>query len=452
MPFNARGSALDILNTLDKAQTTLDTILEEYFTTVGFVSRQDRALMQALVYGVLRWRGRLDHIISHFSRTRFNKINPKVLNVLRIALFQIIYLDRIPDSAAVNTAVDLAKTAGAPWVTGYVNGLLRKAAREYQNVSFPDIMHNPVAAVAVRKSFPEWIVRKWINRYGLDETVLLCDSLNSIPAITVRANTLAASREQLAAALAGEADQIKPTVYAPDGISFTSPAVSIPELGAFKAGWFQVQDEAAQLVSLLLDPQPGDSVLDACAGLGGKTGHMAQLMKNHGALVALDVSKRKLSRLDAEMQRLGISILSTAEHNLEHRMPRGTLPGFDRILLDAPCSGLGVMRRNPDTKWRSAKRNLRKFKTRQVRLLENSAPLLKPSGILVYSVCSPEPEENEAVINEFLKNHAEFAISKEFGRLPQSLAAAADGPGVFKSFPHLKQMDGFYAVRLQRIA
>ncbi len=451
MPFNARKNALHILNTLDKGHRTLDSVLDDYFAAVSSGSRQDRALIQALVYGVLRWRKRLDYLISHFSSTRFDKINPTILNILRLALFQIIYLDRIPDSAAVNTAVDLTKGSDAPWITGYVNALLRKAAREYPTVSFPDQKQNPVSAMAVRKSFPEWIIRKWMDRYGSDDTALLCDSLNTIPPITVRANTLKASRGQLAEALTSRADLVQPTDYAPDGITFTSPATSIPEIDAFRAGWFQVQDEAAQLVSLLLDPQPADTVLDACAGLGGKTGHIAQLMNNEGRLVALDVNQSKLSRLNVDMQRLGITILSTLNHNLERKLPRDLLPGFDRILLDAPCSGLGVVRRNPDIKWRSSKRNLTKFKTRQLRLLENLARLLKPSGILVYAVCSPEPEENEAVVNEFLKKHDEFVISKEFGQLPAALCATADEPGVFRSFPHLKQMDGFYAVRLRRI-
>jgi len=452
MPFNARKSALDILNTLDKGHCTLDAILEEYFATANPGSRQDRALIMALVYGVLRWRGRLDYLISHFSSTRFNKIDPVVLNILRLALFQIIYLDRIPDSAAVNTAVNLAKDSSMPWVAGYVNALLRRATREYQTVSLPDIKQNTVAAMAVRKSFPEWIIRKWLNRYGPENTALLCDSLNTIPPITVRANALKASRRKLVEALNSQTDRIKPTDYAPDGITFIRPATSIPEFGAFKAGWFQVQDEAAQLVTLLLNPQPGDTVLDACAGLGGKTGHIAQLMNNEGLVVALDVSESKLSRLNTEMRRLGTSIVSTFNHDLEQKLPQDILPAFDRILLDAPCSGLGVMRRNPDIKWRFSKRNLAKYKTRQLRLLENLGPLLKPSGILVYAVCSPEPEENEAVVNEFLKNHDELVISKEFGQLPDTLGAAVNVPGVFKSFPHLMQMDGFFAVRLQQIS
>ena len=450
MSKDARKIALDILTTLDTGHRTLDDVLEDYSGIGAFGSKPDRALCQAVVYGVLRWRGRLDYIISYFSSTRFNKINPKVLNILRLALFQIIYLDRIPDSAAVNTAVELAKSCGAPWVVGYVNALLRKAAREYPKIPFPDLNKNPAAALAVQKSFPEWMIRRWLNRCGLDKTAVLCDSLNTIPALTVRTNTLRASRRQLIATLRDEVERIEPTSYSPDGIMFSNPTRSIPELPAFKAGWFQVQDEAAQLVSLLLDPQPGDTVLDACAGLGGKTGHIGQLMRNEGTLIALDVNDSKLLLLKSDMQRLGISILSTFAHDLERETPRTQPVEFDRILLDAPCSGLGVMRRNPDIKWRSSKKNLKKYKNRQLRLLENLSDLVKPCGIIVYAVCSPEPEENDAVVNEFLKNHHEFAINSEFGQLPDRLCSVMKVPGVFKTFPDLIQMDGFYAVRLQR--
>jgi len=452
MPFDARKNAIDLLNTLDKGYRTLDSILEDFSGKVTFDSKKDRALFQTLVYGVLRWRGRLDYIISHFSNTRFNKINPQILNILRLALFQIIFLDRIPDSAAVNTAVELTKSSGAHWVVGYVNALLRKAAREYQHVSLPDLSQNKISALAVDKSFPEWIIRKWLDRYDLDSTALLCDRLNTIPPLTVRTNTLKVSSGQLIEALNKEAEQLKPTPYAPDGITFISPTTSIPELRTFKAGWFQVQDEAAQLVSLLLDPRPGDTVLDACAGLGGKTGHIAQLMHNEGALVAMDVKEDKLSLLKCEMQRLGISILSTLSHNLEQGLPRNQLPFFDRILLDAPCSGLGTVRRNPDIKWRASIRNLKRYQNRQLRLLENVSRLVKPLGILVYAVCSPEPEEGDAVLKAFLKKHDDFVIDTGFGKLPEKLCSMAQAPGVFKAYPDLNQMDGFYSARLRRIS
>ena len=451
MSFDVRKTALAILNTLDQGQRTLDTLMEAYSGGGQMDSRRDRALLQTLVYGVLRWRGRLDYIISHFSSTRFDKINPRVLNILRLALFQIVYLDRIPDSAAVNTAVDMVKASGAPWVVGYVNALLRRASREFRNVSFPDTGKNESAALAASKSFPKWIILRWLHRYGPKITATLCDAVNSIPPITVRTNTLKISPRELLMNLDREAEQVEQTTYSPDGITFVNPATSIPKLSGFEAGWFQVQDEAAQLVSLLLDPRPGETVLDACAGLGGKTGHIAQLMKNRGAIVALDMNGGKLSQLETEMQRLGISIVSTLCLDLEHESPQVPAKGFDRILLDAPCSGLGVMRRNPDIKWHRSEKELVKNRIRQLRLLENLAHAVKPDGFLVYAVCSPEPEENEEVIHQFLKNHGDFVIHDHYGGLPDEISKMAITKGFFKTFPYLTQMDGFFSVRLQRV-
>ena len=451
MSFDVRKNAWVILNTLDQGRRTLDSLMEGYSGVGQVDSQRDRALLQTLVYGVLRWRGRLDHIISHFSRTRFDKINPRILNILRLALFQIIYLDRIPDSAAVNTAVDMAKVSGAPWVVRYVNALLRKASRDYRNVSFPDMGENAITALATAKSFPEWIILRWLHRYGQKNTAALCDAINSIPPITVRTNTLKISPGELLTELDREAEHAAQTPFSPDGITLVNPATSIPKLSGFAAGWFQVQDEAAQLVSLLLDPRPGETILDACAGLGGKTGHIAQLMKNKGAVVALDRDGGKLSQLEAEMQRLGILNVSTLCLDLEDGLPQGPPQVFDRILLDAPCSGLGVIRRHPDIKWHRSEKELLKNKTRQLRLLENLAPAVKPEGFLVYAVCSPEPEENEEVIYQFLKKHDEFVIHDQHERLPDEIRKTAINNGFFKTFPYLTQMDGFFSVRLQRI-
>ena len=439
-----------MLNALDKGRQTLDFLLEDFSADCINVPRREQALLRALVFGVLRWRGRLDYIISHFSKTPFDKIDPIVLNILRLALFQIICLDRIPDSAAVNTAVELAKASGAPWVVGYVNAILRRAARDYQKVSWPDVEQAPVESLTVEKSFPEWIIRRWLHRYGPANTTNLCDSVNTIAPITIRTNTLRIARARLMEKLAEEAGQLQQTTYAPDGITIVDPAKSIPEFETFISGCFQVQDEAAQLVSLLLDPRPGETVLDACAGLGGKTGHIAQLMNNAGRVVALDVNAKKLQRLEVEMQRLGITIVSTRCYDIEAEFSRKQFAEFDRVLLDAPCSGLGVMRRNPDIKWRASKRNLSKYKTRQIRLLDNIAHLVKPSGILVYAVCSAEPEENEMVIEQFLKKHPEFVINRELGQLPDKLRIIAGSPGVFKTYPMLSQMDGFFAIRFQK--
>ncbi|MFH2219926.1 MAG: 16S rRNA (cytosine(967)-C(5))-methyltransferase RsmB [Pseudomonadota bacterium] len=451
MADDARKTALTVLNTLDSHQKTLDCVLDEVIDHDSSFSRRDRALAYALVYGVLRWRGRLDRIVHHFSKTPLHAIDPSVLNILRLGLFQIIYLNRVPDSAAVNTSVEMAKAFSAPWVVRYVNAVLRNAVRGYQNVSFPDMDKNPVSALAAEKSFPEWLIRRWLKRFGSDETVELCDAINTIPPITVRTNVLKIRRDELVNALGTDADNVEPTGTSPVGISFSNPKRPIFEIKSFQKGCFQVQDEAAQLATFLLNPKPGSIVLDACAGLGGKTGHIAQLMKNHGRVVAMDKNKEKLLQLETEMKRLGISIVSSRVHDLDNPPPLDGFEMFDGILLDAPCSGLGVLRRNPDTKWSVSENAFSRHRERQVKFIENLAHLVKPSGVLVYTVCSTEPEENQDVVNVFLDKHPDFAIDNDSTVLPKQARPLVGETGFFWTFPHLNNMDGFFAVRLKRI-
>jgi 16S rRNA (cytosine967-C5)-methyltransferase len=227
--------------------------------------------------------------------------------------------------------------------------------------------------------------------------------------------------------------------------------VSIPEIEPFQKGWFQVQDEAAQLITCFLNPQPGEKILDACAGLGGKTFHIAQIMKNKGQIVAMDIDNRKLQEIESEKNRLGISIVSTCRHDLNEPFRKKEFNEFDRILLDAPCSGLGVLRRNPDTKWRASKRDLRRYRERQLRLLDNLAPHIKPGGIIVFAVCSTEPEENEEVVKTFLNKRSNFAIDTDYEKLSFPSDCLVDQNGFMTTFPHRHNMDGFFSVRLKRI-
>jgi 16S rRNA (cytosine967-C5)-methyltransferase len=450
MADEVRKTALYILNTLDKEDKTLDSLLEDVFREKPHFSKKDRALLQTLVYGVLRWRGRLDWIIDEFSKTRLNKINPNVLNILRLGLFQVIYLDRIPVSAAVNTSVEMTKAVAAPWIVGYVNGLLRNAVSKYGDVVFPDVSKDPIRALAAKESFQPWLIKRWLDRFGFKETGLLCDAINTIPPITVRCNTIKTNREKLVKALEGRVEKIGLTHYAPDGVFFFNPKISIPNIKVFKEGLFQVQDEAAQLVTLLLNPQPGETILDACAGLGGKTGHIAQLMKNSGKLVAMDKDENKLLRLESEMYRLGVSIVTTCIHDLSTPLDREHFGKFDRILLDAPCSSLGVLRRNPDIKWRALRQNPVYYQKRQALFMDNLAHLVRPSGALVYAVCSIEPEENESVVKGFLNKHANFTIEKKSTGLPFNACSLITRDGYLKTFPHLNNMDGFFSVCMKR--
>ncbi len=449
--LDARHTALKVLNKLDQGDQTLDGILDAITPNTRNLSRRDRALFNALTYGVLRWRGRLDYIISQLSNRSLKKIEPGVLNILRLGLFQIIHLDRIPDSATVNTAVELTRRSGASRAAGFVNALLRNAATNYTSVFFPTLKSDPVAFFSAAHSLPAWLARRWLQRYNPETLTTLCNAINAIPPITIRTNTLKTTRQQLMLSLADDVEHIAATADTPDGIALNKLKRAIPDLPPFKSGWFQVQDEAAQLVSLLLAPQPGESVLDACAGLGGKTAHLAQLMQNNGRITAVDRDERKLQQLGAEMQRLGISIVHAYHHNLDSPLEPKQQGDFDRILLDSPCSGLGVLRRNPDIKWKSSEADLKHHTGVQQRLLENMAPKVKPDGLLVYAVCSIEPEENEAVIDPFLKKHPEFVIDKNPGKLPEALQARMETAIGFKTLPLLDHMDGFYFVRLKRV-
>jgi 16S rRNA (cytosine967-C5)-methyltransferase len=445
-----RKIALAVLSKKEKSCKTLDRIFKEAVDPNPLPAK-DRALLNALVYGVLRWRGRLDFLISQFSNKKLAKIDPAILNTLRLGLYQIIYMTRIPNSAAVNTSVQLAKSKAPPWVAGFVNGILRNAARKSDQLPCPDHDKNPIQAIASEKSAPVWLVKRWLDRFGHQPAAALLDALNSVPPISIRTNTLKSNSNQLLAALETLTEKIEATEFAPDGIRFHSPKTRIPDMDAFKQGWFQVQDEAAQLVTLLLDPQPGESVLDACAGLGGKTGHIAQQMNNQGNIVALDVDTEKLNQLEAQMARLGVSIVTTRRHDLENAVDARKDQSFDRILLDAPCTGLGVLRRNPDAKWDRSKKDLERLARRQIKFLVSLKRLLKVSGILVYAVCSVEPEENEAVIDAFLSKCPGFEVDPDPGKLPRRIYARFENETGFKTHPFFKAMDGFYMVRLKRI-
>jgi len=450
MSDDPRKLALMVLNRLKEAGKPLDRVLEEADADSGRLQRRDRALFNTLVHGVLRWQGRLDWIIRYFSNVPFKKIDSRVLNILRLATFQILFLHRVPESAAVNTAVEITKESAPGWVAGFVNGVLRNIARKHVTVSFPDVRQDPISAIAAEKSFPPWMTKRWVERFGENGALQLCDAMNEIPPITIRTNTLKISRNSLIDAIQPGVKACSPTRIAPDGVSIANPGMPIHRFAAFNDGWFQVQDEAAQLVTLLLDPQPGETVLDACAGLGGKTGHIAQLMKNDGMLIALDNDGEKLKRHEVEMQRLGVTNVISCRYDLN--TPPDVPRRYHRVLLDAPCSGLGVLRRNPDAKWSTQRRDLKRHPERQLRFLHHLAGSVLPSGVMVYAVCSTEPEETEAVIGEFLKDCPEFGIDKDHGRLPESALAMVNPKGFLYTFPHRDRMDGFFSVRLKRVA
>ncbi len=448
---DARQTALAILERLPSERITLDAMMADLDHQVPEMSAIDRSLTQIIVFGVLRWRRRLDAVIARFSKTKLKRIDPVVLNLLRIGMFQMLYLDRVPVSAAVNTTVQMTKAHAPIWVVRFVNGLLREASRHLDDLksNFHSDHRDPIQKFCDEKSFPPWLIKRWFSRFGEKETAHLCDAVNTIADITLRVNTLKCSRRQAIKELTPLADSVVETRCSPWGVRLTGLRRSIDRLEPFQSGALQVQDEAAQLVTLVLNPQPGETILDACAGLGGKTGHIAQMMKNRGRVVAVDQSHAKLKRLMREMDRMGFDCIRTQVRDWD--LPAKHPHQFDRILIDAPCSGIGVMRRNPDIKWQNEKSNLMRYARRQAAFLSNIAPLVKPGGVIIYVVCSFEPEENEIVVNGFLKNHSEFV--KEDIKLgdPDKLSDVGCEDGFLRTFPHRHAMDGFFAARIRRL-
>ena len=451
-----RHIALNVLLFWHKDSHTLDKSLESYSEEISSLSKNDRSLCNALIFGVLRQRESIDWIIRAFSNTSFEKIDIKPLYLLRIALFQIMYMDRIPVFAAINTTINIAKKLSGKKTSGYMNAVLRNSADNFSKVTLPDAKDNAPKFISVKFSMPLWLSKKWTQAYGFESTCSLCKQINTIPQITLRTNTLKVDRESLARRLSLVAKNIQLTDYANQGISFSSPSLPIHEFETFKLGLFQIQDEAAQIITQLLSPKPGEKILDACAGLGGKTGHIAQLMENKGIIIAVDVENKKLESLQSDSKRLGIDIIQTKSLNLLKTSIKDFDFYFDRVLIDAPCTGLGVMRRNPDTKWNRSKNDIERLAAKQKKMLNAAANLVKPGGILVYAVCSCEREENEEVIHRFLDKRKDFSIDKDFksdnyySLMTRLISPLINREGFLKTYPEANNMDGFFAARLKR--
>ncbi|MCW7753749.1 16S rRNA (cytosine(967)-C(5))-methyltransferase RsmB [Desulfobotulus sp. H1] len=451
MQSDARKTALQVLIKIQAKHLPLDLVIEDFQSTINAMDPKDRRLMNAIVYGVLRWRSRLDRVIGASSRTPIQKIEPKIRDILRIAIFQLIYLDRVPESAAIHTAVELTKhistTRGAP---GFVNGVLRNAQKSWKEVYDPPENEPFTARMAWKHAIPEWMLLRWTARFGETKTALLSQYVNRIPAMTLRVNRLRTDTESLKALLDDKVKEITPNPWVPDALDFSHPEGSIDRLPGFKDGFFQIQDAAAQLATFMLAPRPGERILDACAGYGGKTGHMALLMQNKGDITAADINGSKLMRLSHEMERLGVHIVKTRTLDLTRGDAAMNLGRFDRILLDAPCSGMGVIRRNPDIKWNRDEKSLEHFSRRQAELLDTLAGLLKPGGLMVYAVCSTEPEETTEVVNAFLERHPEMKKEAPGTKFPQEARALITEQNDFMPWQETFELDGFFATAFRK--
>jgi 16S rRNA (cytosine967-C5)-methyltransferase len=448
--MTARRLALEVLTQVEEEAAYASLLLDAKLHRAR-LSRQERALATELTYGVLRWQGRLDYLLAAVADRPWDQVEPALRRLLRLGAYQLLFLTRVPDYAAINETVALTPTAGRQGnrhAKAFVNAVLRSLLRRHRAIPFPDPLVDPVAALATRWSHPAWLVARWLKRLGPDETEALLRANNETPRLSVAVNRLKSQPEKAGERLARIAGSATPGRLAP-GVFHLTDGAEVLRDPTFAQGWFFPMDEAAALPVLLLDPKPGETILDACAGGGGKAALLLGLMGGRGRVLALDPSARAHRRLQEARARLGLDRLLPIRADARQASRLLTHP-VDRVLVDAPCTGLGTLRRHPERKWQQQEAGLEALARLQRELLLGVAPLVKPGGVLVYSTCSLEPEETDLVVERFLSDAPDFAVADARGALSPLMADLIDSAGVLRTWPHRHGIDGFYAARFRR--
>ncbi|MFP6720352.1 MAG: 16S rRNA (cytosine(967)-C(5))-methyltransferase RsmB [Candidatus Poribacteria bacterium] len=406
----------------------------------------DRGLLTEIVYGAIRWRGHLDWIIRQFVKPDF-QLDLQMRNILRIGVYQLLYLDKIPAHAAINETVKLANQKGQK-SKNFVNAILRSIQRSTNSLTPPRFKLDPISHISTKLSYPGWLVKKWIRQSNPEWTLKFCHASNQVAPVSIRTNTLRTDRKKLAKSLQEDGNQVVESQISPDGLLLTKTN-PIRSLSDFQAGLFQIQDEAAQLVSHLLDPQEKSQIVDLCASPGGKTTHLAQLVGNVTNIVAIDLSTKKIKRIQENCKRLGITNVRTQVANATTDEIKA-LATADSILIDAPCSGTGTLRRHPDIRWKRTAKQIVDLANLQLEILIKTAMQIKSGAVIIYSTCSTEVEENQGVITRFLEVCPQFAVEPAHDFLPFLPADAITSEGHLQVFPHTHKVDGTFAVRLRK--
>ncbi len=435
-----RPIAVDILNRVEMEGEFAETLLDRAISQGRVTDDRDRRLLTELVYGTLRMQGTLDWLIEQFYKGGIRSLEPEVRNILRTSLYQRFFTERIPDFAIVNEAVELIKKT-SPRRASLVNAILRNIIRSHDAMPEPDLDENSVGYIAVVHSHPGWLVKRWHKSFGSEETVALCRADNQIPPLFVRVNRLRATREEVISDLSEEGLTAKETVFSPDGLLIAARhAKPLRETNCYQNGFFQIQDEASQLIARLVAPEAEDRILDLCAGVGGKTTHICEIMGNRGCVTAVDISKGKIAALKDLAIRLGSSIVEPLAADALEDLGAEFHGRFDKVLVDVPCTGTGTLRRAPEIKWRLKPQDIKGFSEMQKKLLDRAAVYVKKGGHLIYSTCSIMTEENEAVVTDFLALHQGFTPIR-----PKDISEdLIDGDGNFRTYSHRHGTDGFF--------
>jgi len=436
-----RGIAVKILNRVERSDSYLEKLLDHELHNTE-LNGLDKALLYEIVHGVVRWMGRLDWVLNGFYKGQFSKAIPNLKNGLRVALYQILFLDKVPDHAAVNEAVEFVKKLQGQKPADLTNAILRNIIRSKGGIRYPDPNEDLPGYLAAYYSHPSWMIKRYLNRFGREETEKLLESNNVKPALTLKINPIKTTPDQFRELLKSVNLRFSQSKYLPEFFKLYN-LTNITAWQYFQEGYFSIQDESAGMSCALLNPLPGSRVLDMCAAPGGKTVNIAGIMKDQGEIIALDKYDSRLEYINKNMQRMGYKIIKpVAADALEFENG-----DFDFVLADVPCSGTGTLSKKPDIKWKRDLVDLRKLNDLQWQLINKAARQTKKNGVLVYSTCSIEIEENFGIVKRFLDGNPEFKLEPASGFSPDLI----DENGCIQTYPHRHDMDGAFAAKFIRI-
>ena len=439
-----RGYAVKILNRVDRTDAYLDKLLDIEIKNSNLAG-PDKALLFEIVHGVTRWLGRIDWILNGFYKGQFSKCIPNVKNAMRVALYQILFLDKVPDYAAVNEAVEFVKKLQGQKPADLTNAVLRNIIRSKDAIRYPDPAEDLNAYLSAYYSHPTWLVKRWAARYGREDTEKLLIANNAKPSLILRVNNLVSNVDELKNLLNSVELKFSDGKYLPEFIRMATLS-NITDWEYFQKGYFSVQDESTGLPIKLLDVKSNMRVLDLCAAPGGKTAFIADMMQNTGEIIALDRFESRLKILQKNLTRLKVTNVKTLTVDANEYEDTD---GFDRVLVDAPCSGLGTLTKKPDLKWKRDLGDIRKIINIQYDLLKKGASLLRAGGSIVYSTCTTEPEENFEIVQKFLGENPNFKLVDAKEIVNSDLV---DSNGCVQTLPHIHLVDGSFAAKLVRVS
>ena len=446
----ARVAAYEILSAVSAGNTDLPTAIA--FSRGGLRDDRDRALAAEIASGVQRWRAALDHLILTFSKRPLAKLDPEIVEILRLSVYQLLHLTRVPASAIVDDAVNLVRRAGKTSATGFVNAVLREVSRKREALPLPPRPADPsdrsaaLEYFSITLSHPRWLAERWYDRFGFDAAEQWMQFDNTPGTLTLRANRLKVTRDELAAELRAHDVETHPARYAPDALVIDDG--SPLRLGLDDSGLFFVQDEASQLVALLAGDPPPARVLDACASPGGKATATAAAMGGRGLLVATDLRDQRVALLQRTVRLSGARNVRIVQIDLREPLPFSA--PFDCVIVDAPCSGVGTLRRDPDIRWRRRESDLPALADAQLTMLRQAAAGVAPGGRLVYATCSSEPEENEQVVDAFAAAMPEFVPIAADAASAQLAESLIDARGFLRTEPHRHELEAFFGAVFER--